>query len=208
MLPDILAIGPGHLAGHGWAALGQAGCRREGAPKPEAHPTGGAPKPRPRCQPASCLSWRAPPQDPRRGPASAARWCRSPLCPTTPAGAGSPAGAGCMPRVRRGQAWLCRGPACEVPGHSAHRRAAPPLPAGALSTGPACSACSPAPSSCHLPAHMSAGCLGPHSHASACPPAVPPAAAVHVIIGLSWYLGASPEQLVSIYHRLYTDVYR
>ncbi|KAL4428847.1 hypothetical protein ABPG77_005285 [Micractinium sp. CCAP 211/92] len=34
------------------------------------------------------------------------------------------------------------------------------------------------------------------------------ATAVHVIIGLSWYLGARPEQLVSIYQRLYTDVYR
>ncbi|KAL4451511.1 hypothetical protein ABPG75_007173 [Micractinium tetrahymenae] len=34
------------------------------------------------------------------------------------------------------------------------------------------------------------------------------ATAVHVLIGLSWYVGASPQQLVSIYHRLYTDVYR
>lgn len=39
-------------------------------------------------------------------------------------------------------------------------------------------------------------------------PPTRPAAAVHVVIGLSWYCGASPDQLVWLYHRLYTDVYR
>ncbi|KAL4856264.1 putative mycofactocin biosynthesis glycosyltransferase MftF [Chlorella vulgaris] len=34
------------------------------------------------------------------------------------------------------------------------------------------------------------------------------ATAIHVIIGLSWYCGATPEQLRGIYHRLYTDLYR
>jgi hypothetical protein len=34
------------------------------------------------------------------------------------------------------------------------------------------------------------------------------ATAVHVVIGLSWYCGATPQQLRGIYDRLYTDVYR
>lgn len=34
------------------------------------------------------------------------------------------------------------------------------------------------------------------------------ATAVHFIIGLSWYLGASPQQMQDIYARLYTDNYR
>ncbi|KAI7839606.1 hypothetical protein COHA_006673 [Chlorella ohadii] len=34
------------------------------------------------------------------------------------------------------------------------------------------------------------------------------ATVVHAIIGVSWYLGASPQQLVALYRRLYTDVYR
>ncbi|CAL8463467.1 g3001 [Coccomyxa elongata] len=34
------------------------------------------------------------------------------------------------------------------------------------------------------------------------------ATAVHFIIGLSWYLGASPQQMRDIYARLYTDNYR
>ena len=35
-----------------------------------------------------------------------------------------------------------------------------------------------------------------------------PLAVVHAIIGVSWYLGASPQQLVALYQRLYTDLYR
>ncbi|PSC74898.1 glycosyl transferase [Micractinium conductrix] len=34
------------------------------------------------------------------------------------------------------------------------------------------------------------------------------ATAIHVVIGLSWYVGASPQQLVWLYHRLYTDFHR
>ena len=34
------------------------------------------------------------------------------------------------------------------------------------------------------------------------------AAAVHVVIGLSWYCGASPQQLHALYRALYTDVFR
>jgi hypothetical protein len=40
---------------------------------------------------------------------------------------------------------------------------------------------------------------------------VPPApvlAAVHVVIGLSWYCGATPDMLRGIYRTLYTDMYR
>ena len=36
----------------------------------------------------------------------------------------------------------------------------------------------------------------------------PRATCVHVIIGLSWYMGATPEQLHDIYYRLYTDRFR
>jgi len=31
---------------------------------------------------------------------------------------------------------------------------------------------------------------------------------VHVVLGMSWYLGATPEQLVGLYDRLYTDRFR
>ncbi len=31
---------------------------------------------------------------------------------------------------------------------------------------------------------------------------------VHVVLGMSWYLGATPEQLVELYERLYTDRFR
>jgi hypothetical protein len=34
------------------------------------------------------------------------------------------------------------------------------------------------------------------------------ATAVHFIIGVSWYCGASPDQMHSLYGRIYTDVYR
>lgn len=34
------------------------------------------------------------------------------------------------------------------------------------------------------------------------------ATAVHFIIGISWYMGATPEQMKDLYVRLYTDVYR
>ena len=36
----------------------------------------------------------------------------------------------------------------------------------------------------------------------------PPAAGIHVAIGLSWYLGASPQQMRQLYGWLYTDAYR
>lgn len=36
----------------------------------------------------------------------------------------------------------------------------------------------------------------------------PRATFVHVIIGLSWYMGATPEQLHDIYYRMYTDRFR
>ena len=29
---------------------------------------------------------------------------------------------------------------------------------------------------------------------------------VHFMIGFSWYLGASPEKMVEIYHKYYSDV--
>ncbi|KAK9917082.1 hypothetical protein WJX75_000749 [Coccomyxa subellipsoidea] len=34
------------------------------------------------------------------------------------------------------------------------------------------------------------------------------ATAVHFILGMSWYLGATPQQMRNLYARLYTDVYR
>ena len=34
------------------------------------------------------------------------------------------------------------------------------------------------------------------------------ATAIHVIIGFSWYFGATPDQMRSLYARLYTDSYR
>jgi hypothetical protein len=53
---------------------------------------------------------------------------------------------------------------------------------------------------------------GPALHAFCnsvrCAPCGPAPAAVHVVIGLSWYCGATPQQLRGIYDRLYTDVYR
>ena len=33
-------------------------------------------------------------------------------------------------------------------------------------------------------------------------------AVVHVVIGLSWYCGASPQQLHALYRALYTDAFR
>jgi hypothetical protein len=34
------------------------------------------------------------------------------------------------------------------------------------------------------------------------------ATAIHLIIGFSWYFGATPDQMRSLYARLYTDNYR
>lgn len=34
------------------------------------------------------------------------------------------------------------------------------------------------------------------------------ATGVHFMIGVSWYLGASPEQMKDLYARMYTDTYR
>ncbi len=31
---------------------------------------------------------------------------------------------------------------------------------------------------------------------------------VHFVIGLRWYLGATPEQMRELYTRMYTDAYR
>jgi hypothetical protein len=31
---------------------------------------------------------------------------------------------------------------------------------------------------------------------------------IHFVIGLKWYLGASPEELVQLYRSMYTDDYR
>ena len=36
----------------------------------------------------------------------------------------------------------------------------------------------------------------------------PKATAVHFIIGVKWYMGATPEQMKELYARMYTDVYR
>ena len=36
----------------------------------------------------------------------------------------------------------------------------------------------------------------------------PKATFVHFLIGLRWYLGATPEQLKDLYMRMYTDDYR
>ena len=36
----------------------------------------------------------------------------------------------------------------------------------------------------------------------------PKATFVHFLIGLRWYLGATPEQLKALYVRMYTDDYR
>ena len=34
------------------------------------------------------------------------------------------------------------------------------------------------------------------------------ATAIHLVIGLSWYFGATPDQMRSLYASLYTDDYR